>query len=342
MVNASTTRRSSSKKELPSTGRDILDLDAVNTILEPHSRSEYPEQTDIFMMLKPASDWSVKDDMSSMEFPIFSLSKNIDTRIRVYSRAGKTVRIIPSAVGAATVFDKDILIYCISQMVKATDVGLPVNRRVRIEVYPFLASTKRSCGGASYERVIDMCRRLKGTTIETNVRTTDVERTHGFSLIEDYSIVQYTASGKGALELELTISDWLYRAVVETDILTLSPAYFSLTQPFERRIYELGRKHCGHQAWFTISLGVLREKVGSQQIPKEFNRDLRALVKRNGLPDYHVALDASTKPEQFVFISRDSKKVFLEGTRKDRLGWVCQLLQGSMPLLNQGKSPSKQ
>jgi hypothetical protein len=61
-------------------------------------------QPDLFVVLEAIHDWPVKDDVSSMEYPIFSLSKNRDTRIRVYSRAGRSIRIIPSAVGAATVF----------------------------------------------------------------------------------------------------------------------------------------------------------------------------------------------------------------------------------------------
>ena len=110
-------------------------------------------QPDLFVVLEAIHDWPVKDDVSSMEYPIFSLSKNRDTRIRVYSRAGRSIRIIPSAVGAATVFDKDILIYCISQIVRGHDAGIKVSRRVRVDVYPFLLGTRRSTGGAAYERV---------------------------------------------------------------------------------------------------------------------------------------------------------------------------------------------
>ncbi len=149
-------------------------------------------QPDLFVVLEAIRDWPIKDDVSSMEFPVFSLSKTRDTRIRSYSRAGRTMRIIPSAVGAATVFDKDILIYCISQIVRGHEAGAKVSRRVRVDVYPFLVGTRRSTGGAAYGRVVDMCRRLKGTTIETNVKTNEKEQIEGFGLIEDYRVTTWT------------------------------------------------------------------------------------------------------------------------------------------------------
>ena len=51
-----------------------------------------------------------KDDMGSMEHPIFSLSTKPETRELVYEPDGNRLEIIPSARGLPTVFDKDILI----------------------------------------------------------------------------------------------------------------------------------------------------------------------------------------------------------------------------------------
>ena len=284
-------------------------------------------QPDLFAVIDTFHDWPVKDDVSSMEYPIFSLSKNHDMRIRQYSRGGRSVRVIPSAYGAATVFDKDILIYCISQIVKAADAGQKVSRRVRIEVYPFLVGTRRSTGGAAYERVVDMCRRLKGTTIETNVKTNEKEQIEGFGLIEDYKVTAWTKNEKGALELELTISEWLYRAAMEYDILTLHPEYFSLGQALERRLYELARKHCGDKAWWEINLPLLHEKTGSSQSPRRFKQDLKDIAARDTLPDYRIGLDESVRPNKVVFITRDNAKLLLEANRADKLTWIGQFLQ---------------
>jgi len=63
-------------------------------------------------------DAAPKDDMSSMEHPIFSLSTKPDTNIRYYEHNGNTLEVIPSVLGLATIWDKDILTYCISQIVE--------------------------------------------------------------------------------------------------------------------------------------------------------------------------------------------------------------------------------
>lgn len=291
-----------------------------------------PAQGDLFEVAVLVHDWPVKDDVSSMEYPIFSLSKNKDTRIRTYSRGGKTLKVIPSALGAATVFDKDILLYCLSQIVKANEAGMKVGRRLKIAVHPFLVGTRRSTGGAAYERVLDMCRRLKGTTIETNVKTNEREQVEGFGLIEDYKVTQYTKNGKGALELELTIADWLYRAAIASDILTLNPNYFSLGQAMERRLYELGRKHCGQQPWFVIGLPLLQEKAGSTQSASHFRTELKDIIKLNRLPDYRLALDESTKPNQLVYMTRDNGRLMGEAGRAGKLAWISALFQQTMAL----------
>jgi Replication initiator protein A len=64
-----------------------------------------------------------KGDMASMEHPIFSLSTKPDLRIRRYEHGTNYVEITPSVKGLATVHDRDILIYCISQLIAAERVN---------------------------------------------------------------------------------------------------------------------------------------------------------------------------------------------------------------------------
>src|SRR3546814_6991530 len=64
-----------------------------------------------------------KDDMASMEHPVFSLSTKPDNRMRRYEHNGNVIEIIPSGKGLATIHDKDILIYCISQLVAKMNQG---------------------------------------------------------------------------------------------------------------------------------------------------------------------------------------------------------------------------
>src|SRR5260370_34575758 len=63
-------------------------------------------------------DWALKDDRHSMEHPMFSLSKKPDKRIRRYEHNGISVTVTPSVLGLATIWDKDILLYCISVLME--------------------------------------------------------------------------------------------------------------------------------------------------------------------------------------------------------------------------------
>lgn len=298
-------------------------------------------QSDSYTPLHNIMDGPVKDDLHSMEYPVFSLCKNRDLRIRTFRRGDKYVKIIPSVVGAANVFDKDILIYAASLLVRAAEDRHTPTRRIRFDVHPFLVSTGRSTGGAAYERTIDACRRLRGTTIETNIATTQQERTAGFGLIEDYKVTQYTRSGKGALQLEVMLSDWFYRAVKAYGILTINPNYFSLSQPLERRLYELARKHCGDKAFWKINLQLLQEKTGCQQQIKYFRRDLAKIIERDLLPDYRVVIDETMKPPQVVFLTRDHRKLSLELLRGKQAGWYERLLTQRVNQTRAGWCPGR-
>ena len=52
-----------------------------------------PAQGELFVC--DIANWPVKDDIASMEVPIFSLAKQKDTKTREYRRGAKVVRVIP-------------------------------------------------------------------------------------------------------------------------------------------------------------------------------------------------------------------------------------------------------
>lgn len=270
--------------------------------------SQEIQQLDLFIP-NTGAIWPVKDDLSSMEHPIFSLAKNKDTRIREYEKNGSWIRIIPSVLGAATVFDKDVLIYAISQLVRAREEGRPISRRVKIEVHDFNVSTRRTTGGAGYERVLDMFRRLKGTTLETNIKIGDCDGTKGFGLIDDYWVMRPTKNGSGVLEAEILLPDWIYNHVTEKDkILTIHHDFFSLKKPLERRLYELARKHCGmDKSIFKIFLHNLHAKTGSQQSLREFRRELLTCIEADNLPEYRFFLNLEAKPQMVYIMPKDSR-----------------------------------
>src|SRR5579864_7242664 len=74
-----------------------------------------------------------KDDMGSMEHPIYSLATKPDVSIREYDHNGVRISVVPSALGLATIHDKDILIYCISQLVAKMNAGMPLQQTLHLK-----------------------------------------------------------------------------------------------------------------------------------------------------------------------------------------------------------------
>src|SRR5271167_2658646 len=116
------------------------------------------------------ADAALKDLIPQMEHPFFSLSKKRDTEIRRYEHNGNWLEITPSVKGLATIYDKDILIYCISQIMEKLKRKEPVGPRVRITSYDLLVFTNRGTSGPEYDALCEAIDRLAGTRITTNIR----------------------------------------------------------------------------------------------------------------------------------------------------------------------------
>ena len=235
-----------------------------------------------------------KGDMSSMEHPIFSLSTKPDMRPRRYERGENWIEILPSNFGLATVHDRDVLIYCISQCMAAFNEGQRVHRAMRFKAYDLLVATNRQTSGRGYELLKDALRRLKGTEIETNIRQGAKEYFRSFGLIDGFEIVRETRDGR-MLDVEITLSDWVFDAIENNHVLTLSRQYFLLRKPLERRLYELARKHCGAQPRWPIGLATLRDKCGSGSTVKEFRRLVGKIIADDAahdhMPDYAFSIE---------------------------------------------------
>jgi plasmid replication initiation protein len=228
-----------------------------------------------------------KDDMGSMEHPVFSLATRPDLRVLRYAHNGVQVTVTPSVRGLATLFDKDILIYCISQLMAGLNAGTPVSRTCRLVAHDLMLATGRETSGDGYARLRESFERLAGTRITTNLVTGGVEVTTGFGLIESWQILRATRGGR-MMQVSVTLSDWLYRAVLSKAVLTLSRDYFGLRKPLERRLYELARKHCGRQPDWRVSIPVLWKKSGSASPVRVFRRMVRDMVAADALPDYRL------------------------------------------------------
>ncbi|VWC10855.1 putative plasmid replication-associated protein [Burkholderia lata] len=243
-------------------------------------------------------DAALKDDLASMEHPLFALRAG-DRRVRRYEHNGKCVVIKPGHDGCATIHDKDLWIYCISQLVEAMNRGRKdVSRTVRFTAYDFLVTTNRPTAGVGYQRMAEALGRLKGTVIETNIETDGKRERAGFGLIDAWRVIERDHDDR-MVAVEVTLPDWLWRSVETKQILTLSREYFQLRKPLDRRIYELVRKHCGAQSKWRVTVMTLHNKSGTTGTPREFRRHIKKLANANEFPGYQVGFDAERDTATF-------------------------------------------
>jgi len=258
-------------------------------------------QHDLFIC--DVSDAVLKDLMAQMEYPFYSLSKKPEMSVRRYEDGrGNWIEVTPSFKGLATIYDKDILIYCISQIMHKLKRGEQVSRRVRINTFDLLVFTNRGTSGRDYIALQEALERIRGTTIKTNIKTGDEEQTDIFGLIESASVRRKHGLDGRLLWCEIELSEWVFNAIRSYEVLTLHRDYFRLRKPLERRVYEIARKHCGKQDQWKIGLGLLLKKTGSQSPEKKFRLMIRNLAKHDHLPDYHVRFDEDA--DMVIFTNR--------------------------------------
>ncbi len=255
-------------------------------------------QHDLFIC--DVADAVLKDVVPTMEHPFYSLSKKPETTIRRYEHNGNWLEVIPSVKGLATIYDKDILIYCISQIMAKLNRGEEVSRRVRINSRELLQFTNRGTSGRDYQALSEALDRLGGTRISTNIRIgEDEEQYDTFGLIDGASIRRKHGLDGRLMWCEVKISDWIFDIIRAREVLTLHRDYFRLRRPIERRMYELARKHCGRQPEWTAGLDVLHKKSGSKSDLKEFRRAVKHLAEHDHLPDYRVEFEPETDKVTF-------------------------------------------
>lgn len=235
-------------------------------------------------------DAAPKDDTGSMEHPIFALKAG-DHAVREYGRKGHSITVKPGHDGCATIHDKDVWIYAISQLVTAADAGRDIGRTVQFTAYDFLVSTNRQTSGQGYQLLGKALERLSGTRIETNIETNGQRERGFFGLIDSARVIERDNDNR-MVAVEITLPDWLYRAVEAREVLTLDRDYFRLRKPLDRRIYELCRKHVGKQKRWRVSLSTLYEKAGSRATKRKFRAAIKALADKNPLPDYRLVYEA--------------------------------------------------
>lgn len=79
----------------------------------------------------------------------------------------------PARFGLATVWDWDLIIYCASHINAAIERGAKIAPRIFFVPYGALRQLRRGTSGRHYRELVAAIRRLRATTIITNVRGED-------------------------------------------------------------------------------------------------------------------------------------------------------------------------
>ncbi len=293
-----------------------------------------PEQFDFFVAsLVP--DLPLKDQRESMERPFFSLSKRKRLKpIDYTSPTGVYVRVaaVPEH-GMATIWDADVLIWASSQIQHLKRQGVnDLPRTLKFQAYDLLKAIGRQTGGDQYHRLREALARLQATTIATNIRSGRRNRYRQFSWIDSWDdfIDERTRKSKG---MSLTLSDWFYEGVVmKGGLLSIDPAYFRITGGRERWLYRVARKHAGGagEEGFSISFPVLYEKSGSEGSYRRFKYEMQALIGRDPLPGYELALETGDGEPGLLMTRRDG--AVPHGGRTPPVAGRKSVTAGELPL----------
>lgn len=247
-------------------------------------------QRDFFVL--DIADVVPKDDTASMEHPLFSLATKPDMRSLKYEAGGVVMDIRPSHIGLPTIFDKDVLIFCISQLMHRKNRGEKIGRRVRFSARELLIATNRPTNNLGYQRLDAAFDRLQGTKFRTTIQTGGQLERRFFGLVDEAGYVM-KEDFKRIDYCEVVLSDWLMRAIESNEVVTISGDYFRLRRPLERRLYEIARKHCGHRAKWQIGLEKLQGKTGSSAPLKKFRMNLREIINADVTPFYQFELNSN-------------------------------------------------
>jgi plasmid replication initiation protein len=240
-----------------------------------------------------------KNERVLMVWNFFSLSKDRITSLPVYDDGRVRIEVKGTNEGVATIWDKELLIYLASLMQDKLNRGEPVSNKLTFIAHDFFRVVGTKPVGRAYDRIEAGLRRLQGTQIITNIETGGVGEDAAFSWIDRYRILyrRTEAGDKEMQAIEVQICDWLLRALLkDARILTYDHRYFDLA-PLERRLYEIARAHCGRQAGFTMGLGKLRKRVGSDSPLKLFKSRLVKMQGEDGpLPEYLLTVFDPRRP----------------------------------------------
>jgi plasmid replication initiation protein len=314
------------------------------------------KQTDLFIA-DVFDNLPIKDDIASMTYPVFSLSKGKDFRQIDYKNGDVSICIAPSIHGLPTIFDKDVLLYCASVLMSEVNQGRTPPKTLRLSTHDLLKATNRQTNNHAYTHIENALKRLAGVLITTDIKTNGIRQVHGFHLIDSFGYIESSFVKDRRVALEITLSDWFYNSIIGKEVLTINREYFRLGKSLERRLYEIARKQCGKQAEWKVSLEALYDKTGSMSPLRKFRFFINKICETNHLPDYYIQISnndvvtfsmrheqkqSALALDELPHISPRTIEKAREIVREAGTGWDFYTLQSEFTLsLMQGFKPDK-
>ena len=269
-------------------------------------------------------DPPLRDSRDVMEYPFLSLQKRRTKPIE-YRNSKVSIEVhAPEKFGVATIWDWDLIIFAASHLNEAIERGGKPAPRIRFSPHDALRQIGRTTGGRDYRELANAIRRLRMTTIVTNIRYDDgAGEERPFSWLTDYSIPKryslsmmtpHTPDGDPdpAKPWEIELPPWLYNAVLRRrDILAVHPDYFTLTGGIERWLYRVARKAVPDSAdnpIFSFRMETLFERSGLSGRLRKFRAKLEDIAARQPLPEYDVVITRDGKRHEMVTLVRNRAK----------------------------------
>ena len=269
-------------------------------------------------------DPPLRDSRDVMEYPFLSLQKR---RTKPIEYRNKDIHLSVAAdirYSIATVWDWDLIIFAASHLNEAIERGGKPAPRIRFSPHDALRQIGRGTSGRHYQELASAIRRLRMTTIVTNIRYDDgAGEERPFSWLTDYSIPKrYSLSmmtpdapdgdADPAKPWEIELPPWLYNAVLrQRDILAVHPDYFTLTGGIERWLYRMARKCVPDRAdapLFAFRMETLFERSGLSGRMRQFRANLEDIAARQPLPEYDVVITRDGKRHEMVTLVRNRAK----------------------------------
>lgn len=237
---------------------------------------------------------ALRDMADLMVWPWFSLAKTPRRLPIVFEQGDVAIHIEPTgALGLATIWDADLLLWAASRWTDTLDAGRTPARQLEVSPYRLLRDLGRGTGRHDYALLRAALGRLAATRVETTLRSGDPKRPARFRWLECWE------PGKDGVVL--TLPDWLFIAVCERRVLTLDPGYLALTGGLARWLYRLVRKMGGRQqGGGAIGLHRLHVRSGSPARYANFAVGVRRIVAA-GLPGYQLSIVRTGGEDRLLF-----------------------------------------